>query len=108
MFSAPSLSDLTCLRYDNGDKCLRILDSISHEWIKAGDLLGLTPECLKGIDLKHRGDVHMCCRDVLVHWLQDNLKNYPPTWECMKQLLKDMELSTVAIDLQNALNLKSI
>ena len=72
-------------------------------WEKAGDLLGLTIECLKGIDMHRRGDVDMCCRDVLVDWLHENQCGYPATWVGVVQLLEDMELSAAAQQLKQAL-----
>ena len=53
--------------------------------------------------MQRRGDVSMCCRDVLLDWLDDNQGNYPATWEGVVQLLKDMEHSAIAQQLQNAL-----
>ena len=105
--STPSLtiSNLTCLRWtDKGQtRILKVREKISPRWEEAGDLLGLTSECLKGIDIHRRGDVGMSCRDVLVYWLHENLSGYPATWEGVVQLLEDMDLSAAAQQLKNAL-----
>ena len=105
--STPSLSisNLTCLRWtDKGQaRILKIREKISPRWEEAGDLLGLTVERLKGIDMHRRGDVGMCCRDVLVDWLHENQGGYPATWEGVVQLLEDMELSAAAQQLKKAL-----
>ena len=56
--------------------------------------------------MHRRGDVDMCCRDVLVDWLQDNQDNqggYPATWEGVVQLLEVMNLSAAAKLLKSAL-----
>ena len=45
----------------------------------------------------------MCSRDVLVDWLHENQGDYPATWECVVQLLEDMDLSAAAHQLKNAL-----
>ena len=111
LFAEPSLtiSSLTCLRWTdrNGTVCvIKIRDKISPKWIEAGDLLGLSSERLKGIDLQHRGDVGMCIRDVLVDWLHENKGSYPTTWEGVVQLLEDMELSAIAQLLKIALQFR--
>ena len=84
---------------------IKIRDNISPKWIEVGDLLGLSSERLKGIDLQRRGDVSMCIRDVLVDWLHGNQGSYPTTWEGVVHLLEDMELSTLAQQLKIALHL---
>ena len=105
--STPSLSisNLTRLRWtDKGQpRILKIREKISPRWEEAGDLLGLTVERLKGIDMHRRGNVGMCCRDVLVDWLHENQGDYPTTWEGMVQVLEDMDLSAAALQLKNAL-----
>ena len=105
--STPSLSisNLTCLRWtDKGQaQILKIREKISPRWEEAGDLLGLTTERLKLIDMHRRGDVGMCCRDVLVDWLHENQGSYSATWEGVVQLLEDMNLSAAAQQLKNAL-----
>ena len=85
---------------------IKIRDNISPKWIEAGDLLGLSSERLKGIDLQRRGDVGMCIRDVLVDWLHENKSSYPTTWEGVVQLLEDIELSAIAQQLKIALQLR--
>ena len=105
--STPSLSisNLTCLRWtDKGQvQIIKIREKISPRWEEAGDLLGLTVERLKGIDMHRRGDVGMCCRDVLVDWLHENQGDYPATWEGVVQVLEDMDLSAAALQLKKAL-----
>ena len=105
--STPSLSisNLTCLRWTNigQTQILKIREKISPRWEEAGDLLGLTTERLKGIEVHRRGDVGMCCRDVLVDWLRENQGDYPATWEGVVQLLQDMDLSAAAQLLKIAL-----
>ena len=91
---------------NGGAHVLKIRDNISPKWIEAGDLLGLSSERLKGIDLQRRGDVGMCIRDVLVDWLHENKGSYPTTWEGVVQLLEDIELSAIAQQLKIALQLR--
>ena len=54
--------------------------------------------------MHRRGDVGMCCHDVLVDWLHENQGGYSATWEGVVQLLEDMDLSAAAQQLKNALH----
>ena len=84
-------------------KSLRILEEISSRWTEAGDLLGLSPARLEGIEVHRLRDARSCCRDVLNDWIQDNRGSYPVSWEGLICLLKDMKLTVLAKDLENAL-----
>ena len=88
---------------DNGQpKSLRILDEISSRWTEAGDLLGLSPARLEGIEEHRLRVAKSCCRDVLHDWIQDNQGSYPVSWEGLICLLKDMKLTVLAKKLENA------
>ena len=89
---------------ENGQpESLRILDEISSRWTEAGDLLGLSPARLKGIEVYQLRDARSCCRDVLQDWIQDNPGSYPVNWEGLISLLKDMKLTVLANELENTL-----
>ena len=106
-----SISNLTSLRFtdQNGQvRIVKVRENISPRWEEAGDLLGLTPERLKGIDLHRRGDNGMCCRDVFVDWLHENQGGYPTTWEGVLQLLEDMDLSSCANILKMNFNISGL
>ena len=93
---------------ENGQpKSLRILDEISSRWTEAGDLLGLSPARLKGIEVYQLRDARSCCRDVLQDWIHDNQGSYPVSWEGLMCLLKDMKLTVVAKELENALRTRN-
>ena len=109
--SSPSISNLTILRFtdQNGqDRTVKVLEKISPSWEELGDLLGLTSEHLKGIELNRRRDIRMCCRDVLVDWLHENQCDYPTTWEGVLHLLEDLELSAIAYILKKNFNLSGL
>ena len=79
---------------ENGQpKSLRILDEISSRWTEAGDLLGLSPARLKGIEVYQLKEA----------WIQDNQGPYPVSWVGLICLLTDMKLTILAKDLQCAL-----
>ena len=89
---------------ENGQsKSLRILDEISSRWTEAGDLLGLSPARLESIEADRLRVSKSCCRDVLHDWIQDNQGSYPVSWEGLICLLKDMKLTVLANELENAL-----
>ena len=93
---------------ENGQpKSLRILDEITSRWTEAGDLLGLSPARLKGIEEHRLRDVRSCCRDVLQDWIQDNQGSYPVSWEGLICLLTDMKLTILAKELENALRTRN-
>ena len=106
-----SISNLTILKFtdQNGqDETVKVLEKISIRWEEAGDLLGLTSERLKGIEVQRRGDHRICCRDVLVDWLHENQSDYPTTWEGVLLLLEDMELSACAYILKKKFNISGL
>ena len=89
---------------ENGQsKSLRILGEISSRWTEAGDLLGLCPARLEGIEEHRLRNARSCCRDVLHDWIQDNQGSYPVSWEGLICLLTDMKLTILAKELQSAL-----
>ena len=71
-------------------KCLRILDKT-----EAGDLLGLSPAYLEGIEVDRLRVSKLCCCDVLRDWIQDNKGSYSISWEGLICLLKDMKLTVL-------------
>ena len=101
-----SLRSLTLLKRtdSNGQpQNLRLRDQLSTKWRDVGDLLGLTSR-LKGIEEQRHCDARLCCRDILLDWLQmDDGSSYPVNWDGMLSLLEDMELSATAKKLQGAL-----
>ena len=93
---------------ENGQpKSLRILDEISSRWTGAGDLLGLSPARLKGIEEHRLRNARLCCHDVLQDWIQDNQGSYPVSWEGLICLLKDMRLTVLANELEIALRTRN-
>ena len=93
---------------ENGQlKSLRILDEISSRWTEAGDLLGLSPARLESVEADRLKVSKSCCRDVLHDWIQDNQGSYPVSWEGLICLLKDMKLTILAKELDNALRTRN-
>ena len=82
---------------------LRLRDELSARWQEAGDLLGLSPSRLVGIEVQRHCDARMCCREVLLDWLKMDGGSYSVNWDGMLCLLKDIKLSALARILQEAL-----
>ena len=104
------MGDITVYKWtdENGQpKSLRILDEISSRWTEAGDLLRLSPARLEDIEVHRLRNARSCCRDVLHDWIQDNQSSYPVNWEGFICLLKDMKLTVLAKELENALRTRN-
>ena len=105
-----TLGDITLYKWtdENGQpKSLRILDEISSRWTEAGDLLRLSLARLEDIEVHRLRNARSCCRDVLHDWIQDNQSSYPVNWEGFICLLKDMKLTVLAKELENALRTRN-
>jgi len=82
---------------------LRIKNEISFKWRDVGDLLGVKSSRLEAIDSNRRGNVELCCRDVLQDWLQMEEPSYPVNWDGLIELLKDLQFNNMARKLKEAL-----
>jgi len=101
-----TIQNLTLLKWtdSNGqDHSLKLKNAISPKWREVGDLLGVDSSRLDGIHMHRGGDVQLCCRDVLLEWLQMKETSYSVNWEGFLVLLKDIELNSTAMKLQEAL-----
>ena len=74
---------------------------------RAGDLLGLSPARLKGIEEHQLRNARLCCCNVLQDWIQDNQGSYPVSWKGLICLLKDMRLTVLANELEIALRTRN-
>ena len=104
-----TLGTITLYKWTDGNgqpKSLRILDEISSRWTEVGDLVGLSPAHLEGIEMDRLRVSKLCCRDVLHDWIQDNQGSYPVSWEGLICLLKDMNLTVLAEELENAVGMQ--
>ena len=108
MLAVPlTLGTITLYKWtdENGQpKSLRILDEISSRWTEVGDLLGLSPARLEGIQENRLKNNRSCCRDVLHDWIHDNQGSYPVSWEGFICLLMDMKLFVLAKEVQSELS----
>ena len=77
---------------------------MSSKWRDVGDLLEIDSCRLDCIHAHRMGDVRLCCRDILLDWLQMEDNSYPASWEGLLVLLEDLELNNVAKKLNEALD----
>ena len=80
------------------------MQSVSPEWRKLGDLIGLLDSQQQALLVKHRDDIQLCCRDVFIHWMKNPPPDYPVTWEGLYELLDDLEFSQLAKTLKEAIH----
>ena len=94
------MDKLTLLKWTDNEHqaCqLFLINEISPDWKRASDLLGLTPSHTRRIEMNNH-TVQDRCREVIAEWInhEDGAYNYSRSWEGLYQLLKDMELATLA------------
>ena len=80
------------------------MDKVSARWQQFGLALDLTPNQLDALDRQYRGDAFLSWNRVMDHWCQGGSAHYPPTWEGLYTLLKDMQYGQIAVDLEAAVS----
>ncbi len=82
---------------------LHLIEAISSEWEKTGDLLGLSNDRINIIKKNNMCEgVEACCRAVISHWLHhDSQFNYERSWDGLHKLLLDLQMSELAKSLGN-------
>ena len=101
-----SLKSLILLKWTDSNgrpRNLRLRDEMCADWQDIGDLLEISPIRLTEIRRSHLYNPKMCCRDILLDWLQMDECSYPVNWDGMLRLLVDIGLSAIADKLQEAL-----
>ena len=92
------------------DPPLRLIETMSSKWEMAADLLDMSIGRINIIREDNcRRSVENCCRSVMDHWLYDihHKYSYPRSWEGMCQLLRDMNLTRLANNVQEVIAKKS-
>ena len=100
----PTLTQLTRMKTTTGEK-IKIIESVSPQWKKLGDLLNFDPEgrTLELIEANnHLNGVVACCREMFVTWLKGNGRE--ATWEMLIELLDDSDQSELARKIKTALH----
>ena len=97
--SAPTIGELILLKWENErgqEQRLRILEEVCIKWKDIGCVIGLSPSRLDAIEVYRFHNAKECCRDVFGVWLEQEEGRYLVTWDGVRELLKDMELSATA------------
>ncbi len=83
----------------------RLLEEICNRWEDMGNLIGLGPGRLESIETTRMKDPKKCCSDVFGDWINQGKGEgeYEPTWEGLVALLRDVQLSSAADQLEEAL-----
>ena len=85
---------------------LHIYGVLSSIWDKVSDLLKLDSHTRIAIETRNERNPERCIRDVIEKWMQNEKglsPNYACTWNGLLSLLKDVDLTTAASDLNEAL-----
>ena len=111
------IRDMQCLnriRYRDPNtsekKELRILDDLSADWERIGEILGFRPPEIDAI--RHAGagkTPTQCLSDVISKWMQNaekmpSSKRYPWNWTGFHNMLEDSKHGATANDLKAAIN----
>ncbi len=99
------MSNLTLLKWTDSDKKkhkISVIDAISVKWPKVSDLLGFPPDETKRIEMNYSA-VEDRGREVISRWLQCKAETYeyPTTWGGLIELLEDLDMSTLAEEIQS-------
>ena len=92
-----------------GKKDLQILNELSADWKRIGEILGFRPPQVEAIRNSgaHRTS-NECLHEVITRWLQnaDNMpssKRFPSNWTGVYNLLEDSKHISIADDLKSAI-----
>ena len=103
---SPSLNTLHLLKWrdEYGDQhVFRLAAQVCASWKSMGILLGMTSNDLEVLEREYHYKPRDIWSRVAERWLAGGGgRSYPPTWEGLFYLLKDMELTKVAEDMEKA------
>lgn len=103
--SGPILSDLLLYKWTDvkgRSRSLKIVESVSSKWWELGLMTGQNMEMLENYRQKTLNNNVECCKHVFNYWL-NRPKNYPVTWDGLRDLLIDLEMKNVERTLRVAL-----
>ena len=98
--SAPELHLLLCLKVDG--KQLKLVESVAVEWKQLGLALKFNYSLLEAIETK-KITCEDCCLEMLHKWLSGEACQ-PITWERLIEALRDLELASLAAQLEEMLS----
>lgn len=102
----PSPKTLSLIKWKDEqgqEQTFHLIDRVSAKWTEFGTLLDLTPNQLAVLKQESSGNIALCWKKVMEHWLSGGGKgDYPATWEGLYSLLEDVQCSGVANKLKKA------
>ena len=98
------MSNLVLLKWtdsNNKKQKIPIISELSHKWSDISYRLGFSPALTQQIELNYHR-VQDSCKEVMRLWLssEEGAYRYSTTWEGLIELLEDIELSSLASDIQ--------
>ena len=92
---------LECIRFPGRQRTINIPQEIGTKYSQFGTLLLNDPNGARvsNIECKHRGDAEEINTEILREWATGRGKN-PVTWETMTKVLRDIELSVLASEIE--------
>jgi hypothetical protein len=78
----------------------RLINRVSAKWESFGRRLEIPSNVLQGWREECQADAAKCWNKVMEYWLA----GHPATWESVYELLEDLEYTTVAKELKDALS----
>ena len=96
-----ALSELLCLKYNNGTQRLFVVEEMAGKWKTVGILLQFTEANIKVI-ASSSSDQKACCLELLSQWLQGFSGDpRPKSWNTLLEVLKDAHLIQLGRKLEN-------
>ena len=89
---------IECIRFRGRKRRINIPQEIGVKYYQFGLLL-LENDTIRSIAHKHREDVERINIEVLEKWVAGGSKN-PVTWQILIQVLRDIELCTLAAEIE--------
>ncbi len=97
--------------YDHNNKRqrIKIIEEMSYKWRDISYILGISLALTEQIELNY-ARVQDRCQEVIRLWLssEDGEYRYSTTWESLIELLEDIDLSTLATEIQDVVCQKSV
>ena len=105
---SPSLKSLGLITWKDKfghEQKFQLVSEVSVKWKEFGLRLGMTLNDLEALEREYRGNAKDIWNKVMDHWLAGKAaRDYPVSWEGLYSLLRDVELSETANQLEKAIN----
>ena len=102
----PTLDELMILKYtDEGKKKkVRIISKASHKWKDIASLICDDTNKTSILEQKYQNDPNECLRQVFIHnFIDKKPQKYAQDWSGLIELLDDIDLETIAKEVEHAL-----